>query len=109
MPSSSFTSPQESPEAFLNEMLEAHPLVVISATYCSFCRLLKAFLVEERIPFVAVEINVLGNGRRVFEQVVLRSQCHTVPQVFLRGRYVGGYDDLLVLHQQGKLADFLQL
>lgn len=101
------THPDVSPAKFLEDMLAMHPIVVISATYCTFCTRLKALLLDIRSKFVTLEINVLPNGRAVFEEVVCRSQCHSVPQVFVRGEYIGGYDDILTLHHKGELLDLL--
>lgn len=102
------THPSVSPEKFLDEMLSAHPVLLISATYCTFCTRLKALLVELRVKFVVLEINVVPNGRGVFEEVVYRSHCHSVPQVFIRGEYVGGYDDIITLHHKGELMKMIQ-
>lgn len=88
-------------------MLDTHRIVLVSATYCTFCTRLKALLLDLQVRFVSLEINVLPNGRAVFEEVVFRSQCHTVPQVFIRGHYVGGYDDVLTLHHKGELLDLI--
>eukprot|EP00796_Vickermania_ingenoplastis_P005746 gene5746-4107_t len=94
MPSStSITRPEESPAQFVVDMLEQHPVVIISATYCTFCTKLKRLLIDLKHRFVALEINLLPNGRKVFDEVMRRTQCHTVPQVFIHGQYVGGYDD----------------
>lgn len=98
-----FVHPNESGEEFLQHMLSQYAVVLISATYCTFCARLKSLLMNEKIEFVALEINVLPNGRRVFESVVQRTQCHTVPQLFVKGEYVGGYDDLVARHYRGEL------
>lgn len=100
--------PSASPEKFLDEMLSSNPVLLISATYCTFCTRLKALLVELRVKFVVLEINVMPNGRGVFEEVVYRSQCHSVPQVFIRSEYVGGYDDIITLHHKGELMKLIQ-
>lgn len=105
---SSHPHPDGAPEAFLKKMLELHPILLISATYCSFCSRLKSLLLEQRVKFTSIEINVIPNGRAVFEHVVHRSQCHTVPQVFVRGAYVGGYEEVLTLHHKGELNRFLR-
>lgn len=101
------TDPEKNPEGFFVRMLDTHRVVLISATYCTFCTRLKALLLDLQVHFVSLEINVLPNGRAVFEEVVFRSQCHTVPQVFIRGQFVGGYDEILTLHHKGELLDLI--
>ena len=34
---------------------------------------------------------------------------YTVPQIFIDGRHIGGYDDLMALNAEGKLDPLLNL
>jgi glutaredoxin 3 len=35
--------------------------------------------------------------------------ARTVPQIFIHGRHVGGYDELAMLEREGKLDDWLAI
>lgn len=93
---------------FLEEMFQKNPVVIISATHCTFCTKLKLLFVQQQIRFAAIEVDVIPSGRAVFEAAHDRSQSGTVPQVFAYGRYVGGYDEMVALHNKGELKHFLR-
>ncbi|KAG8342944.1 putative glutaredoxin [Trypanosoma vivax] len=95
--------PAKAPQ-FLDTMLRRNKIVMVSATYCQFCTKLKALLIELKHRFVSLEVDIIPNGREVFAEVVGRTGVHTVPQVFLNGKYLGGYDELLTLHRRGELS-----
>ena len=89
---------------FLDSMLRTNTVVLISATYCTFCARVKTMLIELGQAFVSLEIDVLPNGRTLFSVVQTRTGINTVPQVFVRGKFLGGYDTVLDLHHQEQLA-----
>mmetsp|Transcript_15049 Transcript_15049/g.21088 ORF Transcript_15049/g.21088 Transcript_15049/m.21088 type:complete len:107 (+) Transcript_15049:110-430(+) len=93
---------------FLNTMLRQNKVVVISATYCSYCVQAKSVLVEVGQRFVSLEIDIIPNGREVFRSAYSRTGSNTVPQIFINQKYVGGYDALLQLKQNGKLQALVQ-
>lgn len=99
--------PARTPQ-FLDSMLRRNRIVLISATYCQFCTKLKMLLIELKHRFVSLEIDIIPNGREVFQEVVARTGVHTVPQVFLNGKYLGGYDDLIAMYHKGELSDTLE-
>ncbi|KAG5480022.1 hypothetical protein LSCM1_06443 [Leishmania martiniquensis] len=99
--------PARAPQ-FLESMLRRNRVVLISATYCQFSTKLKMLLIELKHRFVSLEIDIIPNGREVFHEVVARTGVHTVPQVFLNGKYLGGYDDLIALYRKGELSETLE-
>ncbi|ORC88989.1 glutaredoxin [Trypanosoma theileri] len=99
--------PARAPQ-FLDSMLRRNRIVLISATYCQFCTKLKMLLIETNHRFVSLEIDIIPNGREVFTEVVGRTGVQTVPQVFLGGRYLGGYDELVALYRRGELSATLE-
>lgn len=99
--------PSQAPQ-FLDRMLAQRKIVVISATYCTFCSKLKLLLIELKQTFITLEIDVIPNGREVFAEVALRTGVHTVPQVFLQGKYLGGYDVIIGLFKKNELLAVLE-
>jgi glutaredoxin 3 len=99
--------PSRAPQ-FLDMMMRRNKIVVISATYCDFCRKLKVLLIEMKHRFVSLEIDIIPNGRELFTEVVARTGVHVVPQVFVGGKYAGGYAELVGLYKTGKLESVLE-
>lgn len=89
---------------FLDSMLRTNTVVLVGATYCTFCARVKTMLIELGQAFVSLEIDVIPNGRTLFSVVQTRTGINTVPQVFVRQKFLGGYDTILDLHHSGQLA-----
>ena len=93
-------APDKAP-MFLDSMLRRNPVVLISATYCTFCTRLKAMFIEKGVRFVSLEVDIIPNGRSLFQEVQARTGVHTVPQVFVRGKFVGSYDEVSEMCKTG--------
>lgn len=92
---------------FFENMTKKNAIVIISATYCTFCTKLKMLFIELKHRFVSLEIDIIPNGRELFNHVVSITAVHTVPQVFVRGKFIGGYDQVVDLFKRGELADVI--
>jgi glutaredoxin 3 len=90
-------------EPFFDNMLKKNRVVIVSATYCTFSTKIKMLLIELKIRFVSLEIDIIPNGREIFQVAVERTKVHTVPQVFFKGQFFGGYDELIAMHKRGEL------
>ena len=79
-------------------------IVIYTARLCSFCAAAKVLL--ERKGLAWTEIRVDG-APEVRAQMVALSGRRTVPQIFIDGRPVGGYEDLRALDLGGELDALL--
>lgn len=69
--------------------------------YCPYCNYAKAFFQRKQWTFE--EINV-ENDPLTFEEMLAKSNGRkTVPQIFINGSHIGGYDDMMALETSGKL------
>jgi glutaredoxin 3 len=72
---------------------------------CPYCARAKALLGQKGIDYEEYEINTLPGKR---DEMLERSNGrHTVPQIFIDGRHVGGSDDLAELERAGRLDPML--
>jgi glutaredoxin 3 len=72
---------------------------------CPYCARAKALLGQKGIEYEEYEINTLPGKR---DEMMERSNGrHTVPQIFIDGRHVGGSDDLAELERAGELDPML--
>lgn len=74
-------------------------VVIYTANYCPYCRSAKKFLQEKNIPFEEIDVTDDSEMRR--KLVEMSGGCETVPQIFVDGRSVGGYQELVELYQRG--------
>lgn len=75
-------------------------VILYSADWCPFCTRAKALLTSREIPFEEVNVDRVPGFR---EKLVEMSGRRTVPQIFVDGASVGGYDDLAALDRNGEL------
>jgi len=79
-------------------------VIVYSQPFCGYCSAAKRLLKEKGAEFAEVDVMVEA-GRR--DEMIERSGRRTVPQIFIDGRHVGGYDDLSALDRSGELDRLL--
>ena len=80
-------------------------IVVYSQPFCGYCSAAKRLLTQKGAAFTEVDV-MFDSGRR--SEMLSRSGGRsTVPQIFIDGRHVGGYDDLSALDKAGELDRLL--
>ena len=81
------------------------PKVVIYTTnYCPFCTRAKALLRTKHIDFEEIDITLDEHLR---EEVTRLSGRRTVPQIFIDGKSLGGFDEIKELDMSGELDRLL--
>lgn len=78
-------------------------VLVYTTPYCPYCLRAKLLLKNKNVPFE--EIDVSDDGLR--DELVTRTNWRTVPQIFIGDEFVGGYDQLQELEDDGKLDGML--
>lgn len=79
-------------------------IVIYSTPICPYCNRAKEFLKSYNLEYQ--DINIMNNpelAQKVFNDTGLK----TVPQIYINDIHVGGWDDLKMLDQQGKLQNLL--
>lgn len=71
---------------------------------CPFCEMAKMLLTHKGVQFD--EINY-GSDINKISALVQKSGMKTMPQIFIEDELIGGYDDLRLLDESGKLDKIL--
>ncbi|MEE4184952.1 MAG: glutaredoxin 3 [Gammaproteobacteria bacterium] len=85
-------------------MPQSATVIVYTTAWCGYCAAAKRLLNSKQVTFE--EIAVDGNAE-LRAEIAERSGRHTVPQIFIDGRSVGGYDDIAALNASGELDRLL--
>ena len=80
-------------------------VIIYTTNYCPYCFGAKALLRSKNVEFE--EIDVTDDPARRIEMERL-SRRRTVPQVFIEGQPVGGFDDIRRLDAAGELDRLLK-
>lgn len=79
--------------------MESNKTIVWSKVQCPYCDMAKALLKSKEIVFEERMIGVNWTREQLLESI---PQARTVPQIILRGEYIGGYDQLKAYFNKGK-------
>ncbi len=72
---------------------------------CPYCARAKQLLADKGVQYEEYEINSVAGKR---DEMLERSKGrHTVPQVFIDDRHIGGSDDVADLERRGELDPLL--
>lgn len=75
-------------------------LEVYSKEWCPYCAKAKALLKSKGLKYQEIDVT---SDETLQQQMIARSGRRTVPQIFLDGVSIGGYDDLANLNATGEL------
>jgi glutaredoxin 3 len=80
-------------------------VIVYSQPFCGYCSAAKRLLTTKGAEFT--EIDVMFEAGRRDEMIERSGGRRTVPQIFIDGRHIGGFDDLSALDKTGELDRLL--
>lgn len=80
-------------------------VVIYTKHGCPYCTRAKQLLDSKRVTYKEIGIESEPHHR---QQMIEKSGRHTVPQIFIDDKHVGGCDDLYELEHQGKLDMLLK-
>jgi glutaredoxin 3 len=79
-------------------------VVIYTTSYCPYCFRAKALLRSKNVEFEEIDVTNDPSRRAEMEEL---SGRYTVPQIFIDGKPIGGYDDARLLDDEGKLDQML--
>ncbi len=81
-------------------------VTVYSTQSCPYCRQAEQFLAARGVPFK--KIDVTDDDEMRSQLVEMSGGLRTVPQIFIGGRSIGGYTDMVALQKKGALDGMLR-
>ncbi|MGA7371283.1 MAG: glutaredoxin 3 [Methyloceanibacter sp.] len=80
-------------------------IVLYTTPYCGYCRAAKHLLNKKSVAFTEIDVSEdMGLRQEMISRAFGR---RTVPQIFINGTHVGGYDELAELERAAKLDALL--
>ncbi|MFT3762188.1 MAG: glutaredoxin 3 [Pseudoxanthomonas sp.] len=83
---------------------ESPRIRIYSTAVCPYCVAAKNFLKSKGQSWEEIRIDADPVER---EKMVALTKRTSVPQIFIGDVHVGGYDDMMALHREGKLEPLL--
>lgn len=72
--------------------------------FCPYCRWARGLLDSKNTEYTVHDVTM---DTRLRKEMQARSKRHTVPQIFINGESIGGFDELSALDRAGKLDSLL--
>eukprot|EP00672_Neobodo_designis_P015538 CAMPEP_0174849642 /NCGR_PEP_ID=MMETSP1114-20130205/16682_1 /TAXON_ID=312471 /ORGANISM="Neobodo designis, Strain CCAP 1951/1" /LENGTH=98 /DNA_ID=CAMNT_0016084019 /DNA_START=44 /DNA_END=340 /DNA_ORIENTATION=- len=92
----------------LAQMTGANAVVIFSWVRCPFCRKAKDLLNGLSKDVAVYELDQMADGNALHQEIISATNGHdTVPAIWVRNQFVGGFSDVDALHKQGKIAQML--
>eukprot|EP00804_Cyclotella_cryptica_P012587 CCRYP_014735-RA/>CCRYP_014735-RA protein AED:0.32 eAED:0.32 QI:0/0/0/1/1/0.5/2/0/107 len=101
------TALRASPAEFAKAEIASSDVVIFSKTYCPYCTATKQLFSGMNIPAKVIELDNMDNGPEVQAALLDISGQRTVPNVFIKGKHLGGNDDSQAAARSGKLQEML--
>ena len=79
-------------------------ILIYSSAICPYCVAAKNFLKSKGLDYREVRIDLDASARK---EMLDRSKRMSVPQIFVNGTHVGGYEELAELDRAAKLDPLL--
>jgi glutaredoxin 3 len=77
---------------------------IYTSGLCAYCVAAKNLLKQKGLDYSEIRIDTDTAQR---DAMLARTHRRTVPQIFIAGEHIGGYDDLVAADHSGKLASIL--
>lgn len=95
----------------IDNLLKEKKVVVISKSYCPYCKMTKQVLAKYNIPKECIEIREIdsdSNYEEIQNYMMALTGARSVPRVFIGGKCIGGGDETQSLHNKGQLEPLLK-
>ena len=84
--------------------MAAPKIEMYANSWCNHCEYARALLRRKGAAFTEISLEAEPERRA---EMIERSGRHTVPQIFIGGRHVGGANDLAELEEVGELDSLM--
>lgn len=86
---------------------ERTEIEIYTTPFCPYCTMAKSLLQSKGVEWK--EIDLMTEPARRDEMLTRADGRSTVPQIFVNGSGLGGFDEISALDRQGKLDEILGL
>lgn len=93
---------------FVEKTIKDNKIVVFGKTTCPFCvkaKELMSSLTDQNLH--VVQLDLIDNGKEAQDYLKSKTGQATVPNIFINNLWIGGYDNLVKIHRDNRLASSL--
>ncbi|HEC29196.1 MAG TPA: glutaredoxin [Gammaproteobacteria bacterium] len=79
---------------------------IFSTGTCPICNKTKTLLDKWKIPYEEARVDLSQGALK--EMLEKTDHARTVPQILVKGKWIGGFSELTELHMDGELEELVQ-
>jgi len=79
-------------------------IIIYSTLICPYCNAAKRLLKSKDLDYQEIRVD---KGRQQRQIMMDKSGRTSVPQIFINGQHIGGFDDINALNRSGKLDQII--
>ncbi|KAK9811050.1 hypothetical protein WJX73_009401 [Symbiochloris irregularis] len=87
---------------------QENDVVIYSKSYCPFSVQIKQLFKKLQVEYKAFELDEIVEGDDILDSLMDKTASRTVPQVFIKGEYIGGCDEAMQKYNSGKLKQIFE-
>ncbi|XP_046655246.1 thioredoxin reductase 1, cytoplasmic-like isoform X2 [Daphnia pulicaria] len=99
--------PKTDPITVVEDLIKNNRIAVFSKTTCPFCIKVKQLFTALNLEIGVLEVDTREDGADIQDALLQKTGQKTVPNVFVNGEHVGGCDNTIEAHQNGRLQFLL--
>jgi glutaredoxin 3 len=80
-------------------------ILIYSSAICPYCLAAKNFLKSKGLDYREIRIDLDASARK---EMLEKSKRMSVPQIFVNGTHIGGFDDMVALDRAGNFNPLLE-
>lgn len=98
---------ETNPSAKVEALLASSPVVVFSKSYCPYSQDVKNLFSSLDVSASVLELDKEADGEAIHDELKSRTNVSTVPSVWIHGKYIGGCDATMDLHETERLVPLI--
>jgi glutaredoxin 3 len=104
------TAQDDELKSMIQDTIKNNDVVIYSKTYCPYCTSVKSLFMNHfsAVKTHLVELDTLPNGSSIQAALQSLTGQRTVPNVFVKGKHIGGNDDSQHAFKSGTLSEMLK-
>ena len=79
---------------------------IYSTATCPICDKTKTLLTKWNIPYIEARIDL--DRDQLKEMMTVTNNARTVPQITIDGKWIGGFNELTMMHMDDELDDLVE-
>lgn len=89
----------------IDTLIDTYPVVMFNRTWCLFSVDAINFLLGLGVSVHSVEVDVHPCGKEIISYIFEKTSHKTTPVIFIKGEFLGGFEEVNSLYAQGKLME----